>query len=140
LKNVGNKIRFWKDEWKSRRNGNPDLPIGEPIPLGYIALLRSAKDLIPVNAYDRYVNQIPAAFQEYILGETKTNTKINDDPNCIGQLKYYRFLIDIAMQAKKPMFGLKVADGADGSQIEAVKDVYRDFKNLCLSIIKRTTI
>ena len=40
----------------------------------------------------------------------------------------------LAMEARKPMFFLKPADGAIGAHVEAVRDCYRDFKALAKRI------
>lgn len=40
----------------------------------------------------------------------------------------------MAMEAHKPMFHLKPADGAIGAHIEAVSDCRRDFRRLAIRI------
>jgi len=56
--------------------------------------------------------------------------KVADDPNCLSQLKHYRSLMPLAMEAHKPMFHLKPADGAIGAHVEAVTECAKDFLQL----------
>ncbi|TAN80895.1 MAG: ParA family protein, partial [Gallionella sp.] len=51
-------------------------------------------------------------------------------PYALALLKNYRSLMPMAMEANKPMFFLKSADGAIGSHQEAVASCYADFKKL----------
>jgi hypothetical protein len=46
----------------------------------------------------------------------------------------------LAMEARKPMFFLKPADGAIGAHFNAVRDCYQDFRRLALEIAKRCNI
>jgi hypothetical protein len=41
----------------------------------------------------------------------------------------------LAMEARKPMFWLKPADGAIGAHAQAVRDCYDDFRALALQIL-----
>ena len=41
----------------------------------------------------------------------------------------------MAMEARKPMFFLKPADGAIGAHVAAVGDCYRDFETLARRIL-----
>jgi hypothetical protein len=43
----------------------------------------------------------------------------------------------MAMEARKPMFFLKPADGAIGAHFNAVRDCYGDFKQLARELARR---
>lgn len=43
----------------------------------------------------------------------------------------------LALEARKPMFHLKAADGALGGHAKAVQDCYHDFRALARSIADR---
>jgi hypothetical protein len=60
--------------------------------------------------------------------------KFAEDPNCLAQLKHYRSLMPLAMEAHKPMFELKPADGAIGAHVEAVRHCRADFFRLATAI------
>ena len=55
---------------------------------------------------------------------------VQDDPYRLALLKNYRSLMPLAMDAHKPMFSLKSADGAIGAHASAVKAGYDDFLQL----------
>ncbi|MBF1235164.1 MAG: hypothetical protein HXM43_05045 [Lautropia mirabilis] len=56
--------------------------------------------------------------------------QVEDDPFRLALLKNYRSLMPLAMDAHKPMFSLKSADGAIGAHASAVKACYDDFLQL----------
>ncbi len=58
--------------------------------------------------------------------------------NCLALLKHYHSLMPMAMEARKPIFLLKPADGAIGAHFQAVQRSYTDFKSLCEKIITLT--
>jgi hypothetical protein len=90
----------------------------------------------PVKAYSRWMNRIPGEYRESILSEACDNAlEVEEAPHCLATLKNYRSLMPLAMEARKPMFFLKPADGAIGAHGEAVRDCYRDFKALAERIL-----
>jgi hypothetical protein len=52
-------------------------------------------------------------------------------------LKHYHSLIPMAMEARKPIFLLKSADGAIGAHSYAVQDAYKDYRALAKKILAR---
>ena len=137
LENLGPALRKWRKEWKKRleelpANAGIDVPSGEMQPSGYVVMQHGIRDSRPVKAYQRWMDKIPQTYRESMLGESVTD-KIpapGSDPYALALLKNYRSLMPMAMQANKPMFFLKSADGAIGSHQEAVADCYSDFKKL----------
>ena len=65
---------------------------------------------------------------------------IDTDPDRIAKLKDYRSLMPLAQEAHKPTFFLKPADGAMGSHMNAVLQVYKDFRSVADKIAARTGI
>ena len=90
----------------------------------------------PVKAYQRWIARIPLTYRESVLGESKVMRlpAAADDPYCLAMLKHYRSLMPLAMEAHKPMFHLKPADGAIGAHVSAVRDCYDDFLALARKI------
>lgn len=84
------------------------------------------------------MERIPAEYRRSVLqtGESGTN-QVLEDTNCLALLKHYRSLVPLAMEARKPMFFLRPADGAIGSHVDAVKDCYKDFEGLARRILER---
>lgn len=54
---------------------------------------------------------------------------------CLGMLKHYRSLMPLAMEARKPVFDLKAADGAISAHTNAVRAAYDDFAALAVTML-----
>jgi hypothetical protein len=89
------------------------------------------------------MRQIPSEYRKAVLGEPSEQViDVQDDPHCLATQGNYRSLMTMAIEARKPMFFLKPADGAIGAHGEAVRDCYRDFKALAeriLAAVARST-
>ena len=135
LKNLGPALERWRKTWTGLRERAPaglSLPAGSMHPIGYVVMQHSMRDSRPVKAYRRWMDKIPTVYRTHVLGEDGGGVAppISSDPNCLSQLKHYRSLMPLAMEAHKPMFALKPADGAIGAHVEAVRDCRRDFQSL----------
>jgi len=144
LKNLGPTLREWRSVWAELLAKAPaDLPMprGAMQPVGYIVMQHGILDTRPVKAYKRWMDKIPGVYREAVLDEEQINLflppvsqPIAQDPYCLSLLKHYRSLMPMAMEARKPIFFLKSADGAIGAHIEAVRNCYLDFQNLAAKI------
>jgi len=139
LKNLGPTLRQWRTTWGDLRRKAPadlSLPAGAMVPAGYIVMQHGMRDSRPVKAYQRWMDKIPPVYRSAVLDETVTDRmpSILEDPYMLAQLKHYRSLMPLAMEANKPMFHLKPADGAIGAHVEAVRDCYADFLKLARKI------
>jgi chromosome partitioning protein len=138
LKNLGPTLRDWRAVWADLLTKAPhDLPLpkGSMQPVGYIVMQHSILDSRPVKAYKRWLDRIPKVYREAVLDEqTNSLPSVTQDPYCLSLLKHYRSLMPMAMEARKPIFFLKSADGAIGAHIEAVKSCYLDFQKLAAKI------
>lgn len=149
LKNLGSRIDLWKKEWTDRSIRNPakdlDLPTGNITALGYVVMQHGIKESRPVKSYLKWANRIPEVFRTSVLKEevSPSPITIENDEYCLSLLKHYHSLIPMAMEARKPIFLLKPADGAIGAHLGAVRNAYDDFKTLSqkiVSLIKKTKI
>ena len=143
MKNIGMSLNTWKNQWRMRLSQKPEkakfaIPRGEVRPIGYIVMQYSAKESRPVKAYLRWANRIPQVFRQYVLSDEadKPDLSIEKDPYCIALLKHYRSLAPMSMEAHKPIFLLKPADGAIGAHLYAVKKSYEEFQSLTESILR----
>jgi len=144
LKNLGDRLDDWHLEWSDRASRNPEpsllLPSANMKPLGYIVMQHGIKEKRPVKSYLKWANRIPQVFNEFVLKNNNISQKrVENDDYCIALLKHYHSLIPMAMEARKPIFLLKPADGAIGAHFGAVKRAYSDFEmltNKILSLIK----
>jgi hypothetical protein len=74
-------------------------------------------------------------YRNEVLDESDSGiTSPNKDPYALALLKHYRSLMPMAMEARKPMFFLRPADGAIGAHLEAVRSCYLDFQLLAEKI------
>ncbi len=142
LKNLGSRLNKWRTEWRDRLQRNPasdlNLPAAEMTPLGYVVMQHGIKESRPVKSYLRWANRIPKVFEESVLmNDDFRDKRVENDENCIALLKHYHSLIPMAMEARKPIFLLKPADGAIGAHFSAVKNTYSDFTHLANEIIDR---
>jgi len=143
IKNLGTTLDLWKRQWNQRKELRPQnltirTPNNNAVPAGYIVMQYTAKESRPVKSYLKWANRIPVVFREFVLGipnEQITNVEV--DTNCITLLKHYRSLAPMSMEAHKPIFLLKPADGAIGAHVYAVQKSYEDFKVLAQRILER---
>ncbi len=142
LRNLGPALASWRQAWKDLIPKNPDptmaMPAGTIAPLGYAVLQLSIRDNRPPKAYQRWIERFPATYRSYVLEQsTATAPQAKDDPFCLAMLKHYRSLMPMAMEARKPVFALKPADGAIGSHGQAVRLAAEDFLALARRIGER---
>lgn len=141
LKNLGNQLSKWKEEWSDRASRNPEptlfLPAGDIKPLGYVVMQHGVKESRPVKSYVKWLNRIPNVFRQFVMKEPLNKIlSITEDIFCLAQLKHYYSLIPMAMEARKPIFQLKPADGAIGAHLGAVKRSHDDFENLTKQMLQ----
>jgi cellulose biosynthesis protein BcsQ len=142
LRNLGPTLKKWRSEWSKRLEENPaddlPLPAARMTPLGYVVLQFGIRDSRPVAAYDQWAKRIPTTFREKVLDLSASGVESpENDSNCLGLLKHYRSLIPMAMEARKPIFHLKSADGAIGAHTYAVQSCGDDFKKLAYNISEK---
>ncbi|MCU7927709.1 MAG: AAA family ATPase [Candidatus Thiodiazotropha sp. (ex Dulcina madagascariensis)] len=144
LRNLGPTLRQWRNEWTERKERNPvkdlSIPTGDMMPAGYVVMQHAVRMDRPVKAYQKWMGRIPGAYRKYVMDENTQLIAVENDPYCLALLKHYRSLMPMAMEARKPMFFLKPADGAIGAHVKAVTDCYHDFKDLATKIAERTGI
>ena len=138
LRNVGPRLIEWRRSWQEMipKNPNPSelrLPPGDMKPVGYVTMQHAVRVDRPVKAYLKWMNRIPAEYAESVLEQTPMPL-VHPDPNCLATLKHYRSLMPMAMEARKPIFSLKPADGALGAHLAAVADCRQDFMTLTSKI------
>ena len=139
LKNLGPTVNEWREVWKELLKKAPvdvQMPKGAMQPIGYIVMQHGILNSRPVKAYKRWLDKIPQTYRESVLREVLVNKvpSVDSDPYMLALLKHYRSLMPMAMEANKPIFFLKSADGAIGAHLEAVVSCYKDFEALAAKI------
>jgi cellulose biosynthesis protein BcsQ len=133
LRNLGPTLKNWRKGWDERKlklplHTNISLPTGSMTPLGYVVMQHGVKGNSPVKAYQRWLDEIPSVYRQFVLSERDADTvSVENDPYKLAQLKHYRSLMPMAQAVNKPIFHLKPADGAIGAHVDAVKECYDDF-------------
>lgn len=144
LRNVGPTMRAWSDGWSHRQGHGARLkvvsdehPGGTMRPLGYVLLQALAITAgRPPMAQQRYVDRIPKVYREAVLGKPPYNRPPAVDPNRLGAIKHYHSLIQLAQEARAPMFLLRPAEGAIGAYSKNVIDARETFSSLAAAIAK----
>jgi cellulose biosynthesis protein BcsQ len=139
LRNLGPALMRWRGTWAELKTKAPrdlSLPAGSMSPAGYVVMQHGMRDSRPVKVYQRWMDKIPPVYRAAVLGQPAARAvpKVENDPNCLAQLKHYRSLMPLAMEAHKPMFHLKPVDGAIGAHGEAVRDCRNDFLELARKV------
>lgn len=141
LRNLGPTLKDWRQEWSDRRErgGFTDLalPAGEMRPLGYVATQHAVRLDRPVKAYERWMQALPREYRRAMFGDAGATEVAGPDRHCLAELKHYRSLMPLAMEARKPMFALRAADGAMGAHQHAAIQSGRDFAVLARKVIDR---
>lgn len=135
LRNLGPTLVRWRKDWQKRLAEAPatvgPMPAGRMHPAGYIVLQHAVRQSRPVKAYLRWAQRIPAEYRDAMqLEPAPSSLTIESDEMCLAQLKHYRSLMPMAMEAGKPIFRLKPVDGAIGAHVVAVADARDDFEKL----------
>ena len=136
LRNLGPTLRSWRGEGVELARRRPDVPaVGAMRLAGYVCLQPFGRDRRPGQDFRRWRQQVPREYRGAVLGETAGEpVRLEEDPHCLGDLRHYHSLMPMAMQARRPMFMLKSADGAIGAHIYAVQECRKDFEALAFRI------
>lgn len=63
-----------------------------------------------------------------------------NDPYCLAIMRHYRSLVPMSLESRKPIFSLTIADGAIGSNAQAVRSAREDFRKLAQKIATKMDI
>ena len=140
LRNLGPSLGTWRHEWRDRLERAPKglpAPKGEMKPAGYVALQHNVRLNRPVSAYEKWMVRIPREYERSVLQiKNPSGVALEQDPNCLAQLRHYRSLMPMAMEARKPIFHLRAADGALGAHGTAARRCGEDFRKLAAAIAR----
>ena len=135
LKNLGERLERWRREWQARRGSftpsDFSLPEKDFRPMGYVLMQQGMKESRPVKSYRRWADRIPEVFRRNVLHSTEPSSEdIEHDHHCLAMIRHYHSLAPMAMEARKPIFNLKPADGAIGAHYQSVRSAYEVFERL----------
>jgi len=142
IKNLGKTLNDWKSQWYKRVSEYPKedknmIPQGIMKPIGYLIMQYTDRESRPVKSYIKWADRIPQVYLQHVLKIDNSDASISvaTDNNCLAMLKHYHSLAPMSMEAKKPIFLLKPADGAIGAHFHAVRKCYEHFEALTKKIL-----
>lgn len=109
-------------------------------PTGYVLMQHAERLGRPTIAYAKWLDRLPAAYRESVLGVGNGGAASSPDPRQIQRVRHYRGLMPMAMEARKPMFALKPSEGAIGAHQASVQQCREDFRQLALELMRRTGV
>jgi hypothetical protein len=141
LESLGSALRKWRGDWHDRLVRAPskdmELPAGSMAPLGYAV----QQPGMAVRAGAGFINWIPDLYRKWVLHDPPVGSiSISNDPNKLAILRPYRSLLEMAQEARKPMFHLKPADGAMGAHLQSAEDARKDFDALARVIVSKANL
>lgn len=141
LENLGTVLHSWRTGWQDRVARNPDpllpLPSGRLLPLGYVVMHTRLRRSRQIGGIDYRGSSIAEAFASSLLGQSATSIDSETDPSCLGVMRHYHTLMPLALDAQRPMFHLRPADGAIGSRMDYVRTCGADIRTLARSFFDK---
>jgi cellulose biosynthesis protein BcsQ len=144
IKNLGRTLNEWKIQWNKRISEYPKedkkvIPQGIMKPIGYLIMQFTDRVSRPVKSYIKWADRIPQVYLQNVLKieNSDASLSVTTDSNCLAMLKHYHSLAPMSMEAKKPIFLLKPADGAIGAHFHAVRNCYENFETLAKTILEK---
>lgn len=135
LRNLGLVLGEWGSGWAARLAGaspqvqEPPHDVGKPA--GYLMQRLSTHQSHPSRRLLQFPDRIPTGFRAAMgLPPAPPGTDIASDPLCLAHIANYPSLMPMAVEARKPIFHLKPADGAIGAHVAAVAECGKDFRLL----------
>lgn len=143
LRHVGPTLYNWRKDWDRRLKSKPSkladvLPRGKMQPLGYVTSRFSTWLKKPAQAFKYWDSQIPAVYNEYVLGLKKDKSEVPPDSR-LAVLKDYRSTMSRAQEQKRPIFLLPPRGNLGGQKKKDIADCHGDFKNLALAAWEKIT-
>jgi len=138
LQVLGSEFNRWSAQWQPL---NAEVQYHPEFPklLGYVVTQTGMRLANPVPSYARWLARLPGAyrqaFQQHGGGYPASPAS---DPECLGLIHHYAGLMPLALDARKPMFALRPADGAIGSHMDSVQRCREDYERLANQILTRT--
>lgn len=146
LRNLGPSLRNWRAGWRERvarfaGSGTLALPDGAMRPVGYVLQQHGIRAGRPTLAYRRWMDRVPTVYRSSVLdAHDASPPTVEQDDECLAQIKNYHSLVPMAQEARKPVFALTAADGAFGGHQAAARQAYTDFRSLTRVILRRVGV
>ena len=138
LPSVGSSIRAWLGQWKTALVNKPEsadfpLPPGDPKPLGYVSQQFSMYRKEAAEAYRKWLDRVPDAFENGVLVPLGVRAADLPEP-AVASLPNYASLIPLSQQANKAIFELTGRE-ARGAQVTRARDTRVVFDSISERIL-----
>lgn len=138
LPSVGSSLVRWIREWgvafSAAKENELDflsqLPLGKPIPLGYVSQQFVSYRKAPASAFQRWNKLIPSAYNDGVYEPLqKAGIPVPSGPTSLGAVKNLSSLIPIAQEGNKAIFEL-TGTQARGAQYTRAQDTLDLFTHI----------
>lgn len=126
LKNLISTLDLWKKAWQKRLDNWQ---------------INSASEYPDLQLPQGKMQILGCLYQQYNIRLDKS-IKYSDGYQLpeLAKIRYYRSLVQMGQECRKPIFKLTPADGAIGSHTSAVKSAKEDFEKLARKILEKMNI
>ena len=138
LATLASALHKWRQDWRerlARAPSNMEVPAGRMATLGYVIQQRGS-----AWAQKNWLNWIAENYRKFILDAPPASGVPTDDPNKLAILRPHPSLLEMAREARKPMFHLEPADGALGAYLQSAEDARKDFEALAKAIVAKAKL
>jgi chromosome partitioning protein len=142
LPSVGTSLSMWIQEWRTalavrREEVDFELPRGAPVPLGYVTQQFSMYRSEPSEAFGRWLERVPEAYEEGVLDEL-AKVEISAPPGdaVLGSIPNLYSLVPKAQEANKAIFELSGSEARGGHHKNA-KSTHATFDRIAQELISR---
>jgi len=136
--NLGNKLVAWRHQW-DQCNANwtgtgLSIPEGHPKYLGYVIQLHNIRSNAEgmTAGWQIYGNELEDAIQDNIVGRLPADQvqQWDDGDYKLGQIPNLHSLVPYSLDAKKPIFDCRSADGLRGAHLSRARDSADHFEEM----------
>ncbi len=142
LPSVGTSLSVWISEWRTalnvrREEVDFELPVGAPVPLGYVTQQFSMYRSEPSEAFRRWLERIPEVYREGVLEQlAKVEVHPNSTEHLLGSIPNLYSLVPKAQEANKAIFELSGSEARGGHNVK-VKSTQQVFLGIAGSLLAR---
>lgn len=142
--NLGSKLVGWRKEWDqcnaAWEGGELSIPAGRPMYLGYVVQMHNMRSSSPEGmtaGWSIYGAQLQKAIGHNIVSKLKPIKQViewNDGDYRLGQIPNLHSLIPYSLEAKKPVFDCRSADGLRGAHLKRAIDSQEHFEEIVATL------
>jgi cellulose biosynthesis protein BcsQ len=161
LQTLALELRSWDAgwrEWLPRNRAGIEVPGALAQPVGYVVRLHPLRldhPAAPAQPSSKLISEPPGTLDgnaRSALGwwsvlpdvyatsfrESNPAADPSSDPRCLGTLQWYGSLMPMALEARKPIFQLRPADGALGAHGRGVREARKNYEQMAARIAAAT--